>query len=277
MSEIESKLSPAESAKLEQELLAYGYMRENFNASFDTFPETLIPIIIAFINCILDLVYDKTINHGKYIWYSDKKIELKHFIYMEGMGGVAIIDRVFNKELCRNFRIDFRITFGEEKKAVFDENNPDDFNFQLMNPRINQTVTPAFRLGYVTRFCQGMKHNLKNDIRYEQLGNQSTPRTYGIGVTRSGIAMYHDTKYNRTDTDFKFHKELEEEDVISLFFSFETNTSAIYHNDEKVGDYFKHESEDIENIYPALSMWSWENEALVARVEIMCCILNVSE
>ena len=55
-------MSDAERVTREQELLAYGYIRENLTVSFDTFPEALIIIIIAFTNCILDLVYDKTIS-----------------------------------------------------------------------------------------------------------------------------------------------------------------------------------------------------------------------
>ena len=268
--------SSAEKAKLNQELLVYGYLRENVNISFDAFPKTLIPIFINFINCILDLVYDRTINHEKYTWYSDKKIELKHFKDDTGKGAIAVIDRVFNKELCRNFRIDFRITFAKEESTTSDDNDP----FAMM---LNfQRIIPEFRVGYLTELDEEMRENLNGDmVCYERLGHRflGDSTTYGIGIDRSGIAMYqpgtarkeHDRK------ERKFAEELREEDVISLFYSFETNESAIYHNDKRIGDCFKHESQDIVNIYPAISMYSRKHEAFVARVEVIHGILNIQE
>ena len=298
MSHTETK-SSVESIKLNQDLLTSGYIREN--ASCDVFPPSLIPIIISFINCILDLIYDKTINGGKYTWYSDKKIELEHFDWEEGEGGVALIDQIFNKEICRNFRIDFRITWGDEKKPILNENKsdkiPDDpditpppaadkeINLSDIDDGIDislsglsdQVAIPAFNVGYLTNLDEEMRNNLKGKVCYEQLGHRGAINTYGIGISRSGIAMYQDAKYNRNDKDFKFDKELEQGDIISLFFSFESYKSAIYHNYKKVGDCFKHQSDEIANIYPAISMWSWEEDAEVARVEILIAILNVEE
>ena len=261
--------SSVERVKLKQELLAYGFLREN--VSLVKFPETLIPIIISFINCILDLVYDKSIHQGRYTWYSDKKIELKHFLYEEGMGSVALIDQTFNKELCRNFRIDLRITW-QDKKPEIDGSRSDSWL------RSRQHVTsPAFRIGYLTKLNEEMRQNLKEKIRYENLGNAGADDTYGIYIDKAGIGMYHNARFSEKKNETKFDKELEQEDVISLFFSFESYTSAIYHNYEKVGDCFEHKSEEIVNIYPAISMWSWEGRAMVARVEIMKCIINVEE
>ena len=48
-------------------------------------------------------------------------------------------------------------------------------------------------------------------------------------------------------------------------------------NYKKVGDCFEHEKEEIVSIYPAISMESDEDQAEVARVEIMTAILNVEE
>ena len=262
-------MSSVERAKLNQNMLAYGYIRQNI--SFDTFPETLIPIIISFINCVLDLIYDKSIHPHRYTWYSDKKIELKHFIYTEGMGSIALIDQTFNKELCRNFRIDLRITW-QDKESEIDMTKADSYI------RSRQCVTyPAFRVGYLTKLDEEMRRSLKEKEGYEHLGRTDADYTYGIDVDKSRICMYHNARYSERKNLTKFDEELEQEDIISLFFSFESYKSAIYHNYKKIADCFDHKNQEIINIHPAISMWSWEARAEVARVEIMNGILNVDE
>ena len=219
-------MSSIEGVKLNQELLAYGYMRKNI--SMDIFPETLIPIIISFMNCILDLVYDKTIHHGRWTWYSDKKIELKHFIFEEGMGSIALIDHIFNRKLCRNFRIDFRITF-EDKKPEYYDNRMGWARMGSLQSR--QCISPAFRVGYLTKLDEKMREKLnEKDGSYEQLGRRGAAHTFGVGISKSGSTKYHETQYYRTDTDMTFDNKLEQEDIISLFSSFESYKSAVYHN-----------------------------------------------
>lgn len=231
--------------KQHQQKVIHGYIHGVEKEYKLSIASQLIIIITQYLNCILDINFDKNCpNKDNFNIFTDKKLQS---IGDTGKYLICNVDKVFTKEMCDSFKIIFRATWT--------------------NPI--ESFGSFFQIGYVT---QTLDKSIPDwQIR---LGHQQHQYAFTIYQNEKcdPLAGSQDVMFVRSPHVFA-HKT---GDIFTMKYSFKSNKCEIYRNDKSYGIYFDHSSQSNKPkmIIPVVNVLSTQNKNW-GTIAILGCILFV--